>query len=315
MWRPWSKALERIGRIRTGGTGGLRSAKVAIGHPGSHDARGGWGWRQYRTGEALFEVWGPPAGSPWAPFHCVPLFAALDRVPASTVGPTPQPMRRPEENPPDISILPEHARPGAPAPPWLAADCWTILDLPGVASVKAAVWLMASARCQPVCTFENWPHPKGILQPEWVLAELLRWASTVADFRPGITTTSPPLWICDGERLGRRAGVPGEFDNRYFLDDSVVPTAGMLRQAGIRSVVYLTLGDQDSPLVDLEGPFADYLSASIPVLHARISDPALEPRPFATPPGPRRVPSAGYRRSAAGGFGTLVPEPSSGGGG
>jgi hypothetical protein len=330
MWRPWFRLLEALGRIRFGIT---RRRAVSIGHPGAEDARGGMGWQDFTRPEALFQVWGPLEGSPWEPFHCIPLFAALDRVRRERIGPT---------HPDDVPrvwrdgrvrvgtglgnraamILPEYARPGAPAPPWLAPGTWVILDLPGAAAVEAAAWLVTSAGCQPVCTFDHWPHPKGVLRPERILAELLRWATTVSGARGRLTRDAPPLWICDSQRLGLRPGRAGEFDNRYFLDDSVLPGPRLLTGAGIREVVYVSPGpakaggrEEEVPTLDLEAYFTDLLTAGIPLLHVQISDPSLEPRPFAAPPTPRPPPRSGFHRSAAGGFGTEVPEPSSGSGG
>ncbi|TVR52843.1 MAG: hypothetical protein EA421_12880 [Gemmatimonadales bacterium] len=329
MSRLWSRLLEALGRIRLGAA--PRRA-MSVGHPGGTDALGGMDWRAYTRPEALFQVWGPLEGGPWEPFHCIPLFAALDRLPRDRVGPT-----HPDDLPREwrdgrirvgtglgnraAMILPDHARPGAPPPSWLQPGTWTILDLPGAAAVEAGAWLVTAAGCQPVCTFDHWPHPRGVLRPERILAELLRWATTLAAARGRLTRNAPPLWICDSQRLGNRAGRPGDFDNRYFLDDSVLPGPRLLAGAGIERVVYLSPGRNPSgegggeteiPVRDLEAYFTELLTAGFPVLHADLTHPELEPAPFAAPPSPRPPPRKGFRRSSAGGFGTEVPEPSSG---
>ena len=221
-------------------------------------------------------------------------------------------------------FLPAHARPGSPAPAWLEPGTLCVLDLPGRAAVEAAAWLVTAAEAQPVCTFDHWPHPKGVLPAELVLAELLRWATTLAMARGRIASDAPPLWICDSTRLGMRKGSPGEFDNRYYLDDSILPTPQVLARAGIHRVVYLGWASGENgagapalgasiPLADLVEWFTDLLGAGIEVLHAPVSDPALRLRPFQAPPRRPRFSTKGYRRSAAGGFGTEVPEPSSSG--
>ena len=64
---------------------------------------------------------------------------------------------------------------------------------------------------------------------------------------------------------------------------------------------------------DLVEWFTELLAAGIEVLHVPVTDPTLTPRPFQASPERRRFSRAGYRRSAAGGFGTEVPEPSSSG--
>lgn len=305
MWERWSRFLEGLGRLRLRFPGMKRHP---IGDPFAPDAQGGERWREFLRPEELFRVWGPLEGSPWEPYHSVPLFAALDRVPSGTAGPTPVREREARRGPATVI-------PGAAVPGWVDRSTLTILDLPGPRTVEAAVWLVSGAGMQPVCTFDHWPHPKGVLRADLVLAELLYWAGTLEGARGRIQAEAPPLWICDSERLGTRAGKPGEFDNRYFLDDSTLPGAGFLVRAGIRRVVYLSAAEGELPVVDLEAYFTDLLTAGIAVLRVNELDPTGEPVPFSAPPSPRPPPRSGFLRSAAGGFGTSVPLPSSGGGG
>ena len=315
MWRLWSGPLEFLGRLRFPRLlpRFLFRRKIRVGDPAAPDGRGGYEWREFLRAQALFDAWGPHPDGPWVPYHTVPLFAALDRLDARTVGPA-SPLGTPGRSALSEE-LPASAQPGAPAPSWVVAGTWVILDLPGPRSVEAAAWLVDSAGCQPVCTFDNWPHEKGVLKPENTLAELLRWAAVVASARARLVPGSPPVWLCDRERLGERPGRPGEFDNRYFLDDSVLPTPARLLANGIDRVIYVVQESAHVPVEDLEVYFSELLGAGIPVLRTVLTDPTGEPRPLSSPPSPRKPPRSGFRRSAAGGFGTIVPEPSSGGGG
>ncbi len=312
MWRRWSAPLEALGSLRLPRLlpGSLFRRRLAVGDPHGPDARGGGQWRSYLNPVVLFDTWGPHPAGPWVPYHCVPLFAALDRLQPDAIGPAPPPgsPARPS-TPPE---LPTHARPGAPAPAWFSPGTWTILDLPGPRSVEAAAWLIGATGCQPVCTFDNWPHEKGVLRPEHTLAELLRWASTVHATRQGLGPDAPPLWICDRERLGERAGRPSEFDNRYYLDDSILPGPGVLARNGIERLVYVVPEASDDPLADLESYFADLLQAGLAVFRLALAADGAGPQLLASASTPRRPPRAGFRRSSAGGFGTHVPEPSSG---
>ena len=190
----------------------------------------------------------------------------------------------------------------------LEAIVYVLLD----PTAEAASWLIGAAGCQPVCTLDNWPHDKGVLRPEHTLAELLRWASTVHETRQGLRPDAPPLWIRDRERLGERRGRPSEFDDRYYLDDSILHGPGVLARNGIERVVYVVPEALDDPLADLESYFADLLRAGITVVRLALAADVVEPRLLASASTPRRPPRAGFRRSSAGGFGTHVPEPSSG---
>jgi len=310
MWQLWSKALEWLGGLRIGGS---RRTKLFVGQRDAPDAQGGSRWREYLSAERLYDTWAPAPGSPWAPFHSVPLFAALDRLDKADVGPAPGPELALFVPTRRGLVLPVHARRGAPIPAWVGSETWVILDLPGPLSVEVSTWLIVEGGCQPVCTFDNWPHPKGVLRSEDTLAELLRWASTVDDARAALRPTSPPLWICDNERLGTRVGSPGEFDNRYFLDDSVLPAIAMLRNNGVVRVVYVVFAQQEIPTLDLEPYFVDLLKEGFPIEFVDLADPTLTPQPLSTRVTSRPFKTDNFRRSAAGGFGTEVPEPSSGG--
>ena len=316
MSRRWSALLEWLGRLGPPGVlpaGRLRRT-VAVGVPTALDARLGDGWRDYLDPARLYDVWGPHPEGPWVPYHSVPLFAALDRLKLESVGPA-APLgspRRPAE-PPELQA---HARPGAPAPAWWTPTTWTVLDLPGARSVEAAAWLVGATGAQPVSTFDNWPHERGVLQPELALAELLRWATTLEQARAAIAPEAPPVWICERERLGARRGRPREFDNRYFLDDSVLPGTAVLRRHGLERVVYVAPSAAAEPIADVVDYFAELLLEGIAVYRVGIDSEGAPIEPFASTPGARpSLVRAGYHRSAVGGFGTLVPEPSSGGSG
>lgn len=304
MWQRWSRLLELLGRVRVGIK--LRRS-VRVGDPGRADARGGLGWKPFARAERLYDVWGPHPESPWVPFHCVPLFAALDRIRERDIGPA-----KPAEEDGWEHPRP-NARPGAPAPEWISPDTWIFVDVPGPDAVEVGTWLV-TAGCQPVCTFDNWPHRDGVLKAENVLAELLRWATTIAEARRDLKPDSPPVWICDSQRLGSRKGTGGEFDNRYYLDDSILPGPALLRSAGIRQIVYVTWDLKEVPLVDIEHYMWDLRRAGFGLFHVDLSK-GLEMERLDVSPKPRKPPRWGFRRSAAGGFGTEVPEQSSGGGG
>jgi hypothetical protein len=312
MWQPFLTFLERLSTL-----GVIRSAPRTLdsfGDPRAPDALGGTEWKRFTRAEPLFEVWGPLEGSAWEPYHAVPLFAALERMNPARIGP---PSLEVQARP----LLPDTVGPGKPVPAWMTGDTLCVVDLPGRAAVQAGAWLVSSGAGQPICTFDHWPHPRAILKAEDILAELLRWGPVMERARGRIPAGATPVWLCDATRLGTRKGEPGEFDNRYFLDDSILPPARLLQREGIRRVVYLSQGTDilpgatpsvgDAiPLVDLEGWFTDLLLAGVPIFHASVTDPAFTLEAFQAPATRRTFEVTGFRRSAAGGFGTEVPMPS-----
>lgn len=317
MWQPLSRIFEFLGRIRLPLDFLSLRHDITVGDPAAGDGQGSQLWRRFTRPEKLYDVWGPHPESQWIPFHAIPIFAALDRFPREKIGPaqprTPAPANGVQAASHARLALPEHASDNAPAPQWLTPGVLTIVDLPGAASVEAAAWLVTSGGCQPVCTFNNWPHPEGLLRPEFILGELLRWATTISETRERLTPSSPPVWICDSERLGQRSGRPGEFDNRYYIEEAALPGPGLMKSAGINRIVYLTHDPAQAPVIDLDGFFFDSESAGIPVQIANVMEPGLPLRPWITRPPRKYTPD--FKRSSAGGFGSTVPEPSSGGGG
>jgi hypothetical protein len=302
MWQPLLKMLEGLGRLRVPWP--KSKITVAAGQPGAPDALGEMWWKDYLSAETLFDTWGPVSGSPWEPYHCVTLFAALDRLSQGFIGPTdPQVVPSLEAALGDASFVPGWAGPGV----------FVLVDLPGVQSVAMGARLI-KAGMQPVCTFDNWPHLAGLLKPEQILAQLLRYASMVDAARVVLSSTSPPVWLCDLDRLGSRPGRPREFDNRYYLDDSLLPGSEVLRKAGVHTAICL-LPSRRARLKDDLGPYLTGLKkqgieirwTSLDVPDLRLSHLEIE--------RVRKLSFRQFRRSSAGGFGALVPEPSSGSGG
>jgi hypothetical protein len=309
MWPPLLKLFEALGRFRL--PLGPTKVSVQVGAPGAVDVLGGFDWQDYRAAEALFTVWGPARESIWEPYHCVPLFAALDTIKAGEAWPTPANEAASFETPPHLGGD-RALEPLGQA--WAEAGVWMIVDLPGAVSVPLATRFIL-AGYQPVCTFDHWPHPAGLLKPEYVLAQLLRFAPVVAQARETLRPENPPLWICDRDRLGHRPGRPQEFDNRYFLDDSLLPGPETLRRAGVQHIVCLVPDKHDSPIEDLHAYFRDLRQQGFHDIHtAALNDPEWQLFELAAAPSSLRFAASGFQRSAAGGFGRLIPEPSSSGG-
>jgi hypothetical protein len=276
-------------------------ADVSVGDPNLPDALSSTRWKAYRTAETLFDVWSPLPGTIWEAFHCATLFASLDKVKQEHIGPAPD------------DWFPDWLANEIPAPKWLDAQTWLILDAPGWVSVAIAAHLASLRVAQPVCTFDNWPNSRGVVQPEKTLAALIRYAPWLEHARKGWTEAMPPVWVCDNTRLGERVGRPSEFDNRYFLDDSILPGPDLLKTIGIQKIVYATSIAGAMQTSDLTEYFKLMIQSGLSLFQISLEDLArwqsdpLPLVPMTRAPLKRR----GFFRSNIGGFGANVPDPSS----
>ncbi|OGV69874.1 MAG: hypothetical protein A3K19_19200 [Lentisphaerae bacterium RIFOXYB12_FULL_65_16] len=312
MWQPLSKLLSWLGDF--GPSFDPRGVTVKIGDPRDPDSEGSEGWRDYLDTQRLWETWGPVPGSPWEPFHCVTLFAALDRLNS---------MSRAAAGPLADRDLPAYLKIPADPPAWTQQPgTMLILDLPGPRVASAGIYFAAMGGFQPVCTFDNWPNRAGVLMPEQILGGLLHYAAAMQKVREGLAVTSPPMWLCDWNRSRASKPAPGRYDNRYTIEDRLLPGPVMLSSAGIRRIVYVTqdLPPQDALplcaawdlqayLMELKKKGFDVQAVSTATTELFAQTGELEARP----PGSWDTSWMGLIRSSAGGFGGFVPQPSSGG--
>lgn len=294
MWSPLSWILERIGALN------LRlpyfGQPLPIGVPGQPDYAGGAGWMSLRNGRRLSEVWGPRADGPWHPFHCITLFAAIDYLDARQIGPA-------AHDPLAVAKL--------RMPAWLDNETALFVDLPGPQSVALGAAL-ATQGCELVCTFNNWPHAKAVLRLESLIACLLRYGSWLQQSRIRPQGAAPVAWLCDATRLEGSRGQPGQFDNRYYLEDTQMPGSAYLRRHGIRRIVHFGV-----PGEPVRGDLAQYLQ-EYRREGLEVSRSELLPDGGLATPSALTLPVGRFIRNfmpnPGGGFGSMVPQPSSGGG-
>ncbi len=307
MWPLLSKLLSAVGK--PGFAFIAPTSGFSIGNPLQPDSLGGGLWRNFARTEPLWKTWGPVEGSPWEPFHCVTLFAALDiatRKTPANVGPRPD------------AEMDTWLRPPAPLPDWTRGPgLMVVLDLPGPHAVSVARHFVRGG-FQPVCTFDNWPNKAGVLKPERLLGTLLHYAAELAHERTRLAAASPPLWICDSDRFSQGKPGPGLYDNRYCLEDRLLPGPALLRSAGIRSLVYVGSSGAKAPTPDLAMYFRELIGAGFELRTVACASAAAFEK--AEPmPAPNSRPALARLndlvRSSAGGFGGIVPTPSSSSGG
>jgi len=271
---------------------------LVVGRLNEPDAQGTADWKKYLNSRALSRVWGPKPNSPWMPFHCLTLLVALDYLRLEKVGPC-------------IARANDWTLRGFSRPAWIDSGTLLLVDLPGTTSVKLGAALAASG-CDLVCTFNNWPHPLGLIRAEDILAAMLRYASWLDQARTAQTTPGPVAWLCDADRLGTRPGRPDEFDNRYYIEDGVMPGPNFLKAQGISKVIYLS-ERPEAINADIGVHLNAYKKDGLQVAQASVSDKGVVSDPWAFNLTPKAFSTTGFFRSSAGGFGAPVPHPSSGG--
>ena len=290
-----------------------RRSKLTVGQTDVLDALGSTQWREFLDAEKLFDTWAPVTGDHWQAFHCATLFASIDWIAKDHLGSAPDHLFFDFGDDGMLGGMQGWMLERVPVPRWIGADSWLILDGPGWISVAVAARLVEHQACQTVCTFDNWPHALGLVKPEMTLAALIRYAPLMAIARRNLLAGLPPVWVCDNTRLGTRTGRPKEFDNRYFLDDSILPGAELLKTHGIGRVIYASPTIQAPPTADLI-PYLEYLKKQ-GISVQRISMSSVEtwksePVPLESI-SPLPLNKGSFFRSTSGGFGAAIPEPSS----
>ena len=252
------------------------------------------------TGEQIFDIW-TPATSRWAVWAKPVLFTDLS------------------------------AWEGAPAQhfsgetlnvDWvkdIAPDSTLIVDLPGAQSLLYALAL-AKAGYQPVPLFNCCASRSAeeVLPTLELRAELARGASDLQAI--SLAPEARPAFILDANRLvGKGIPNPGMFDNRWMAFPQDFPSGNFLRESGINNIV-LIQAHSVSPQEDLRQVFLRWQEAGLQILSKSIDD-SLSPDPIKVTPTPkyrwffmRALAMTGFRHNSAAGFGSVIPEPSSGAG-
>jgi hypothetical protein len=313
MWQPLLKILDWVGRVDIAVA--HQTPRVQAGNVNNPSIEGGTAWKKYLGTEVLWQTWGPAAGSPWEPFHCVTLFAAID---AARRNRKDDPAFAPCGEPPWHHLLQYEE----PLPAWAESQSvMLMLDFPGPMAVHAGYSFAYRGGFQPVCTFDNWPNRFGVLRPEDIISAMLYYAPYMDQIHQSHTARSLPMWLCDFNRNGRSKPGPSQYDNRYALEDRLLPGPQLLLANGIDSVVYLT---EEAPRIvswDVIPWLRNLAGKGITVYLATLADEKLyrDPTPIRMEDSSKVILKSNQQarslmRSSAGGFGAMIPEPSSSGG-
>jgi hypothetical protein len=208
--------------------------------------------------------------------------------------------------------------------------CALVIDLPGDMGVLAAVAL-AERGFRPVPLYNGAADGQYVpLDPMAVSAARIGaalnvwpimaalWASAASLEVAPIPEDAPPAFILDSRRrAGDRAAGPGMVDNRWISFPTDFPSGRMLLDRGIDQAVVIMQGETD-PATDLSHTLLGWQQAGIGIGAFVLGTDAAPRAITVSRPNMYRaawyqmLQTFGLRRSLLGGFGGLVPSPSSG---
>jgi hypothetical protein len=161
-----------------------------------------------------------------------------------------------------LSIGSLFAEPGWPA------DTAIIIDVPGPESVAVAAGL--AQRFEPVYTFDNWPHPLGVVPSQETLGAALYYLPILERAKAQRPSPAAPVLVLDSNRLRQYGDEDAQFDNRYLAK---IPTAEGFAALGIHHVLYVVAdGSQLAEADDLNDDFVALQAAGVDVKMIALSD-------------------------------------------
>jgi hypothetical protein len=135
-----------------------------------------------------------------------------------------------------------------------------MIDLPGPEAVAFAAGL--SSRAEPVFTFDNWPHPKGVVPAHRTLAAAAYYDPFLVKRAAARPAKAPPAFVLDDQRLAPYSDSSDRFDNRYVAR---VPNVEALKGLGVKQLLYVRPRASDKELDDLNADLNAYREAGVDV--------------------------------------------------
>jgi hypothetical protein len=242
-----------------------------------------------------FEAWAPPT-SVWSPWAKPVLFAyqVADLV---------------DTTPPIVAYDTS----------WLArqSNVALIVNLPGADSVWYATKLLERG-WRPVPLFNGCPGPNAAIATSAIVAAIEATTPQVAAAQ--LPYEAPPAFLIDSDRQRPRQSVgPGVFDNRWLVFAQDLPSGSFMKRHGIERTVVVQLRF-DTIDDDLAHVLLRWKQEGIAVEVVRMDSAIVTPQPatLRQPSGFRQfwyrmLAMMRLRPNSTGGFGSVVPTPSSGG--
>lgn len=144
-----------------------------------------------------------------------------------------------------------------------------VVDLPGPEAVAFAAGLQPAGAA--VFTFDNWPHPRGVVAAHLTLAAAVfyrpRFAASATN---QAAERRPTVFVLDRNRLANYVDDAGRFDNRY---PAKLPEPGALKDFGVQRILYVVpKGGPAQEQDDLNERFVRYRGLGIEVRLLSLGD-------------------------------------------
>lgn len=234
-----------------------------------------------------------------------------------------------KDNPVD-DLVASWANTGGVWAPENISDCAIIVDLPGADAVVAG-YFWATIGFRPVPLFNGCPGAGAAVDVQPILHALLNMTSYLKALP--LKPDAPPVFLLDSSRMRNRVPItPGVFDNRWLAFPEDFPSATFLLSHNIKNAILIhelpahaslhsafLVNDTPQPQEDLAHVLLRWQQAGILIQSKDVHSDAPPKRISVAKPGMfktlyrRAMVLLGLHRNDAGGFGSEVPQPGSGG--
>ncbi len=240
------------------------TAKPLTFSPGSQkqlDSLGRTDWKEFLEPSRLIAAV-QPAGSTWQPFFVPTLIQGLS-----------QSSLREQLNPLSTPSMIDASNRAQGLGELIsqsqnAKETLLIADLPGPMSV--AVGAALADKLAVVPTFDNWPHPLGVVRAHETLGALVNNAREIEEKKAKLPADAPAIMLLDSDRLTPYQDADSQFDNRYIAK---IPPVDELKKRGIKNVLYLVPNEaRKEELDDLNDEFVDWQKNGIEVRMLQLDD-------------------------------------------
>ena len=213
--------------------------------------------------------------------------------------------------------LPAVAPIDAPGVPEAWGGSAVVIDLPGAQSVAVGL-AMAGRGFRPVPLFNGTIGPSAVVDVRELVDALGAGSQVLREMT--IRPDARPAFLLDANRKGTTVGLTdGMYDNRWVVLPQDLPSATFLQTHGIREVIVMARGTLE-PAMDLVHALLRWQEGGLRLGIVDLAGKRFEANLHVAKPSLFRrawygaVALSGLRRSNVGGFGSTVPEQTSGGG-